>query len=376
MVHYFIGSFRNMASPTQSGITFDVADVQANPVRVWWQPYQKPAGCVQTSTIPTLPRLGLANGFVQTVEYAYSSHHNLVIRPDDVWLAIMIQFSAYVQSHADELQSKLMRHVTEEKIVLTLSTDKDVKEIDQGEAALKFMAEAEQHLQDSVYGWVTPGFSTTTPTDRVVGAMVLLATLRPYVSCEEETECGIPQVTLQGTVEDWQSIEVRAKRLVEFECKEGLMAKWLGMLSPVLEQLTLSASGKPNREWWNVICSHVERGSGDSFISGWLSVFCVFDNKGVWIGDRKRRKHYWMDDDEDLLSFSHPTFAPDGWPVVEMDEIPSGVCKWQIKHTDVSTNTVTKLNVLAGHRAMLVVNERSLAPSVEWAAFVVNEQPK
>jgi len=33
------------------------------------------------------------NGFVNALAAAYNQHHDLVIRPDDVWIAILSQFS-------------------------------------------------------------------------------------------------------------------------------------------------------------------------------------------------------------------------------------------------------------------------------------------
>lgn len=39
---------------------------------------------------------GRSNGFVTAAVKAYSSHHHLVIRPDDVWISILTQFSLCV----------------------------------------------------------------------------------------------------------------------------------------------------------------------------------------------------------------------------------------------------------------------------------------
>ena len=44
------------------------------------------------------------NGFVNTIVQAYSSHHHLILRPDDVWLSIMTQFSAYVEGNSETLK--------------------------------------------------------------------------------------------------------------------------------------------------------------------------------------------------------------------------------------------------------------------------------
>ena len=50
------------------------------------------------------------NGFVWAVIQAYNEHHSLVIRPDDVWLAILTQFSIYVNAHAEEHRRQFVAH--------------------------------------------------------------------------------------------------------------------------------------------------------------------------------------------------------------------------------------------------------------------------
>ncbi|KAK0506907.1 hypothetical protein JMJ35_010607 [Cladonia borealis] len=43
------------------------------------------------------------NGFVKGSIDTYNQHHHLIIRPEDVWFAILTQFSCYVSVHAEEL---------------------------------------------------------------------------------------------------------------------------------------------------------------------------------------------------------------------------------------------------------------------------------
>ncbi|KAG8797798.1 hypothetical protein FRB91_008370, partial [Serendipita sp. 411] len=50
------------------------------------------------------------NGFVDAVVEAYNNHHHLIIRPDDVWCAILSQFNLYVNANAEELRSKFVAH--------------------------------------------------------------------------------------------------------------------------------------------------------------------------------------------------------------------------------------------------------------------------
>lgn len=48
------------------------------------------------------------NAFVQAVTQAYNEHHHLAFRPDDVWIAIITQFSSYVNAHAEDLRASFV----------------------------------------------------------------------------------------------------------------------------------------------------------------------------------------------------------------------------------------------------------------------------
>ncbi|CAK4612644.1 hypothetical protein LEN26_005444 [Aphanomyces euteiches] len=104
-------------------ITFPVSQVQVTAVEDTFDPSNghemvssldefENEGCqdilqaspIEESSIPS------TNGFVHGVIQAYSRHHNLEIRPDDVWLAIMVQFGLYVNGNAEKLRSALVKH--------------------------------------------------------------------------------------------------------------------------------------------------------------------------------------------------------------------------------------------------------------------------
>ena len=50
------------------------------------------------------------HGFVDACKLAYSEHHHLIIRPDDVWIAIMTQFASYMSSHGEEIRETFVSH--------------------------------------------------------------------------------------------------------------------------------------------------------------------------------------------------------------------------------------------------------------------------
>lgn len=50
------------------------------------------------------------NGFVAAAFHAYSNHHHLVLRPDDVWLAVTRNFADYVNAHAETMRHLFVSH--------------------------------------------------------------------------------------------------------------------------------------------------------------------------------------------------------------------------------------------------------------------------
>ena len=60
-----------------------------------------------------------SNGFVSGAMRAYNGHHHLVIRPEDIWLAVLTQLISYINAHAEQLRRTFVEH--EGKIELKIS---------------------------------------------------------------------------------------------------------------------------------------------------------------------------------------------------------------------------------------------------------------
>ncbi len=50
-------------------------------------------------------RSGKQHGLIGTFFTAYNEHRHLILRPDDLWLAITTAFNLYVNNHAEEMRS-------------------------------------------------------------------------------------------------------------------------------------------------------------------------------------------------------------------------------------------------------------------------------
>lgn len=348
---------------TKPLITFKVARHDAVPVKR--KPTENKSDILMGNLNSDQPRLRDRNGFVGAVTLAYNEHHHLILRPDDIWAAIMTQFSFYLEKYGEDLRSKFVDHKGQKE--LSVSANGRLHCAPYDEMARMISTQISKNIKDpSVKDWVMPNFSTTTFADQVVGAVILMATMKKYFAYKFSLMCGIPQVTLLGTVEDWKQIYAKAQRLVEFD-KDGKMVDWSKLLLPVLEQFVQTAEGKPNREWWDRICCNLGSGSGPRYLSGWITVFCVFKDDGEWVGSTLSVKNHFKTEYTAACEF-----APEGWPVINTNDLPPGVVNVDVLVDD--NGTEYKCEMTAGHRSFNIVDKDGLQPRLEWDIHLKREK--
>jgi hypothetical protein len=224
------------------------------------------------------------NGFVHACIEAYNEHHNLVLRPDDIWLAILTQLSSHINAHAATLRPRLVAHDGQKPLHLELEL---TPTLDHGAVARSMTSLLASTLPDpSLRDWFLPTFTTTTPTDAAVAAVALLGTMQKFYTYSWGTRCGIPAVRLLGAERDWRDIAARcAARLGGGDFGPEPAAWYRDALRPVLAGLVESfrAPGEDaaRRFWAGVVDEEMPNGSGSPTYSGWITAFCYWDEKGV-----------------------------------------------------------------------------------------------
>ena len=229
------------------------------------------------------------NGLVHTIVTAYNQHHSLVLRPDDVWLCILTQFNLFVngEGRAEQLRSVFVAHEGKKELVIYGGGTRYTA--DYGDMAKQMTQLIEENIVDpSLRPWIIPNFTTTSDTDVVVSSVVMMATLQAYFDYRFVLLCGIPRVTLLGEKNDWEQIVHRIEKLKEYGPET---TAWYRLLKPVVTRFARSfdegeADSTDNREFWNRVAHWQGGGSGPSYLSGWITAFCAFDDKGRWLGDR------------------------------------------------------------------------------------------
>ena len=57
-----------------------------------------------------------ANGFFDCFYEAYMNHGDIMVKPDDLWLVIMLWFTKYVDDNAEELRRAFVSHQGKKKL--------------------------------------------------------------------------------------------------------------------------------------------------------------------------------------------------------------------------------------------------------------------
>ncbi|KAF7927156.1 hypothetical protein BELL_0307g00030 [Botrytis elliptica] len=305
------------------------------------------------------------NGLVHTCLEAYNHHRNLILRPDDIWIAIVTQFSFYVNKHSEELRSFFVAHEGQKELVV------EDNHFDFTVFTTNMADMIQKNIVDkSFQSWILPAFSTTTHVDTIVCSSVMMSTMKRYFNYRFQLECGIPTVTLLGEVSDWEEILRRLDKLESFGSAHEELIEWKEMLTLVIQNmiLTFENPGAIARvDFWSKI-AHIHNLSGGSTLSGWVTVFCAFNENGVWKGDNWRSGH-------DTGSMREPP----KYPVIKIQEIPTGKCEVKVR-----ISGMMKLDavIVAGLVGALVSSQNgyeildTVQPYPAWSIFALNNDKR
>ncbi len=216
-------------------------------------------------------------GFLGAIYLAYAKHYDLVIAPDDVWLTILFAFSDYMKHHAEDMRPVFVNH--DQKKQLIINTEDSFKNQCWEDLLCKFENALGENIKKDHKDWIIPHFSTTTALTRTISQIIFMGINKQYFSYGITTLCGIPNVTLQGSLEDWNMLLDKIKRLGELGDYPDL-ANWSTMLTTIVSKMIDSYNGNVDVDWWNQ-CIHHHQWSGTDDFSGWALAFFPFKD-GKW----------------------------------------------------------------------------------------------
>ena len=184
--------------------------------------------------------------FFQTMVRAYAEHRPLVLSPDMVWLLISQGFARYVNAHSEELRDQIVSHT--EKMDLVIETNEDLLHgnPDWEKLIAGFAEQIHEYTKGDIAKTITADFTTTGVTERITSQVTLMETVKTYFDyIIHYMGCGIPNITLTGTPEDWQKVLDKTQQLEKYG-----MESWFKSLTPILTEFVNASKGKPDQAFW------------------------------------------------------------------------------------------------------------------------------
>ena len=142
----------------------------------------------------------------------------------------------------------------------------------------EFTKQIAKYVGDSLVNTLTCNFSTSTAVTRAASQITIMSAMQKYFNYKMYEICGIPQVILEGTPEDWHTIVERTEALRKYK-----LDWWVDELLPVLRKIEKAANGEVDTKFWRGMykqhdLKHEMCGDPYYLADGWIVKFYPYDD--------------------------------------------------------------------------------------------------
>ncbi|CAG8667092.1 12469_t:CDS:1, partial [Cetraspora pellucida] len=215
------------------------------------------------------------NGFAAAILQAYNYNKHLCLNPDEIWLTIVQGVSHHIDNNLEKFRHRLIKHEEKEGISAFVGDILDIDTLeDDWQIINKLVMITDEHVEE-----IEPKELLECDFSTISSRTVLLDTINTYFSYKSTGCCGIPKVTLNGTLEDWNKLQGRVMQLKKLNLELDF---WLDHLEAVVQKLVAAYSGEVDEDFWGRIINENEVfGSEEgTHISGWMLAFFPYDRAG------------------------------------------------------------------------------------------------
>ena len=280
------------------------------------------------------------HSFFQGMYQAYADHRPFVLSPDMIWLLISQGFARHINANQEAMRDYIVDFSGKQSLIV--KTDKQLEDptLSWNEIFPQFTEQIKKQVGNSLVETLTCNFSTTTPLEKIASEITIMESVKPYFEfIVIRIVCGIPEITLEGTPEDWEKVLSKAKSLKGYK-----LEWWISELEPLLEEFVKASKGEINKGFWrNMFKCHSPKSCGaPETFDGWIIKFFPYDNEGK----RNNLKQ-----------------------IVGRKKLPSEIVKVDLKYIEAYNDTVieTPLELWSGFIGLKQNNENfALRPQIGW----------
>lgn len=219
------------------------------------------------------------HSFLTGILTAYKEHRPFEISPDIIWLLINQGFARHIANNSEEFRKDIV-NFDGKKTLSVVSNDIELGNPNSNWEAIfpQFTNQISDYTGKELTDALTSNFTTTTPTTKIASEITIMETVKAYFDYEVlMMGCGIPKITIQGTVEDWEKVLKKTEYISKFKLKW-----WTKELKPILKQIIETKKGNFKKKFWmDMVKSHTEKEYGSpTTINGWIVKFFPYTKEG------------------------------------------------------------------------------------------------
>ncbi|PUU76903.1 hypothetical protein B9Z19DRAFT_1087396 [Tuber borchii] len=303
----------------------------------------------------TSPIIPYGNGLVNGIIRAFQQDLHLVLRPDDIWLSILTQFSMFVNGNSENLRTQFVAHQGKKELAIDIRPQ-PICDIDMGRFAQAMTHLIHENVVDpQLRELIMPNFSTTTDDDKSVAAIAMMGTFQSYFEYNLYCGCGFPSVTLQGEKSDWEEILLKVQQLSKYG---PLASEWTRLLIPVIQYMIASFThpASPDvKSFWLRACHAVgaDLSGNVRTLSGWITAFCFFSEKGKRVSQYSDEEMGKWRGGVSIAERQRLVLGDIAYPVISHSSIVKGVVSVPVTVQDWATGLEHKTTMVAGSVGMM-----------------------
>ena len=292
--------------------------------------------------------------FFKFMVEAYADHRPIVLSPDIIWNVIAQGFCQHINNNPEALRDRIVYH-ERGKIELSVMTKEELHSpnVKWDELLNTFDNMIAERTKDNLADVMRANFSTTDKTARIVSQMTLMSSVKAFFDYSVSyLSCGIPNITIEGTTDDWQKVLNKTQQLRKYD-----LNWWVDDLVPILNEFINASKGNVNKVFWRNIVKkdRPEKyvGGGCSWdrpteLDGWFLKFMPYDKKGK----RTPQK----------VTYNYK-------------DMPSQVINVDFMYKNLETNTTTPMEMLCGFVGIEVDSTtNAMRPKLGWMVCEKDKQ--
>ena len=191
------------------------------------------------------------NSFFYGMYQAYANHRPFVLSPDMIWLLINQGFARHVNANQESMRDLFVDFSGKQSLIVKANKKLEDPTLSWEEIFPQFTNQISNHTGSNLVETLTCNFSTTTSLEKVASEITIMEAMKPYFEfIVMYIVCGIPEITLEGTPEDWEKVLDKARRLKEYK-----LEWWISELEPLLEEFVKASKGEVNKDFWYAVPS-------------------------------------------------------------------------------------------------------------------------